>query len=310
MGRIQDIENSIESMKRTAREVVKTLKGAYETVSRWITLAWREIQLRTARLAAWNGSLSVGTKMVWGLVFFLTAFFIWQLMAYELDQTVFVTVNLLMVTALAVATCWILLYTQREIEDKNNDIIELDKKIERNKYNLKRVKAELFELKDKQRKELSEDNIAERLGDSIKLVKKEKRYEGEMSMQWLMDALVKSFDLSGGIIYTRESADSNYKVAATYALSEDVDLDKEFRNDIGYIGQVTADKKPMVLRNIPSEYLTAVSGLGRSKTLNIYIFPIERDNYVCGVAEITTFGKLPILKNWGAIAELLQNEVR
>ncbi|MBQ3636594.1 MAG: GAF domain-containing protein [Bacteroidales bacterium] len=309
MGRTKEIESVYDNAKRWLKESGEALKAASQKVGRWLTLAWRDIQLRAAKLHAWNGSLSVGTKMVWGLVFFLTAFFIWQLMAYEMDQTVFVTVNLLMVTALAVATCWILLYTQREIEDKNNDIIELDKKIERNKYNLKRIKAELFELKDKQRKEFSADNIAERLEESIKLTKKQ-QYDGEMSMQWLMDALVKSFDLSGGIIYARNNSNENFKVAATYALSDDVDLKAEFNAETGYIGQVAADRKPLVLRNIPSEYLTAVSGLGRSKSLNIYLFPIERDDYVYGVAEITTFGKLPILKNWGAIAELLQKEAR
>ncbi len=284
-------------------DVFKSRASDFATSARQL---WRRILLGIIHIREWNESLTITSKLILGLVFFLTLFFFWQLMAYELEQTLFVTVNLLMVTAISVATCWILLYTQREITDKDQDIEELDKKIERNKQNLKKVKAELFQLRDKQRKETSAENIVEKLSDNIKSAKA-KRDTSDGSWQWLLDAFVRSFDLSGGTIYSRPDGQSDYHLDASYALSEDPHVET-ISSEVGYIGQVTESKRPLVLRNVPSDYLMAISGLGRSKNLNVYIFPIIKEDVVRGVVEIATFGKLPIMAGWDGINNLLQKE--
>lgn len=57
----------------------------------------------------------------------------------------------------------------------------------------------------------------------------------------------------------------------------------------GLVGQVALDKKPIVLRNAPDDYMKVESGWGSSKPISVMIYPILFENEVLGVVELAAF---------------------
>lgn len=80
-----------------------------------------------------------------------------------------------------------------------------------------------------------------------------------------------------------------YKLFASYALKERKHLTNVFRKGEGLIGQAVLEKKPIILTNVPSDYIQVKSGLGEAPPLNIYVLPICFEGDVKAVLELASF---------------------
>ncbi|WEK44774.1 MAG: response regulator [Candidatus Sphingomonas colombiensis] len=78
----------------------------------------------------------------------------------------------------------------------------------------------------------------------------------------------------------------NYRRVATYGVPADAGIVQGFARGEGLLGQVAADRAPMVLSDIPDGYLTIGSALGRDRPRHLAIAPARADELVQGVVEL------------------------
>ena len=98
-------------------------------------------------------------------------------------------------------------------------------------------------------------------------------------------------DVKHGILYLKESerGDALMRLFASYAYNERTNLANEFRTREGLVGQCLADKKMILLTNVPSDYVHISSGLGEAPPLNVVVHPILFEDQILAVIELATF---------------------
>jgi signal transduction histidine kinase/HAMP domain-containing protein/CheY-like chemotaxis protein len=76
---------------------------------------------------------------------------------------------------------------------------------------------------------------------------------------------------------------------AGYAYKRRKELPTEFRLGEGLIGQCAAEKRRILLTDVPSDYVRISSGLGEAKPLNIVVLPVLFEGDVRAVIELASF---------------------
>ncbi|MGJ9459679.1 response regulator [Oceanobacillus sp. CF4.6] len=87
----------------------------------------------------------------------------------------------------------------------------------------------------------------------------------------------------------QEDKEKGFKLCASYAFKERKHITNEIQAGEGLIGQAILEKSPIILSNVPSDYITIQSGLGEAAPLNLYVLPILYEKEVIGVVEIASF---------------------
>jgi signal transduction histidine kinase/CheY-like chemotaxis protein/CHASE3 domain sensor protein len=80
-----------------------------------------------------------------------------------------------------------------------------------------------------------------------------------------------------------------YRMIASYAISSRDHEYERFRLGEGFIGQAALDNAPILLSDLPPDYVRAVSGLGEATPQVIYVLPISFGGEVSAVVEVATF---------------------
>lgn len=113
----------------------------------------------------------------------------------------------------------------------------------------------------------------------------------KMLSERLITTLVPMVGGSLGVFYVKEVKDSDQflKRMASYALIDENNKLEYFRFGEGLIGQSAAEKRPILLRNIPDHYINIHSGLGNGAPKNIMILPVQFEGSVLAVIEVASF---------------------
>ena len=95
-----------------------------------------------------------------------------------------------------------------------------------------------------------------------------------------------------GVFYvtTRDGDEPVLDLVASYALKERNGLGTRFALKQGLVGQCAHEKKPILLTNVPKDYVRISSGLGEAPPLNIIVLPVLFENEVNAVLELASFG--------------------
>ncbi|MED4205841.1 response regulator [Neobacillus mesonae] len=103
--------------------------------------------------------------------------------------------------------------------------------------------------------------------------------------------LVPMAGASCGIFYMKELEDGEYyfKKISSYAIMDDSSNDSRYRFGESLIGQCALEKRPILLNDVPDDYLKISSGMGESPPKNIIILPVQNENEVLAVMEIASF---------------------
>lgn len=100
-------------------------------------------------------------------------------------------------------------------------------------------------------------------------------------------------EASHGVFYVKDNMDidgeSVYKLLASYALKERKHVTNTFRTGEGLIGQAVLEKAPIILSDVPSEYVKVKSGLGEAPPLTLYVLPVIFEGDVKAVLEVASF---------------------
>lgn len=308
---VRDISASIRAISPKVQGRVagawRAVRAAAKKTAALAAMAWVRLRLWLRALVARFLAVPLMVKLLAVLVTFLAVFVVWQLFAYDLRQTTFISVNLILAAGLTVATSCMATASRRKIAEGRAQADELRAQLERRDAELSKLKSDVFELRNKERRNTATRKGGQRFVEAVRALKM-RATPDEEKYQFVVDALAKSFDVSGVVIFARdaEGADT-FSIAGRYALADDPPT-KIVSSGDGILGQVVADDKPMTLTQVPKEYLTAISGLGKSRSLNVYALPLKAANSdeVTAVMEVACFAKLAIVNTWDALEEQLR----
>jgi CheY-like chemotaxis protein/putative methionine-R-sulfoxide reductase with GAF domain len=100
--------------------------------------------------------------------------------------------------------------------------------------------------------------------------------------------LASYLDAKVGAIYLKNEADT-FKLLGSYAYTRRKNLSNQFKLGEGLIGQAALEKKPILITDVPDDYIKINSGLGEAAPLNILVTPFLYEGEVKGVIELGSF---------------------
>lgn len=276
-------------------------------------------------------------KLQIALLTIILLFIFWQFMAYEMSQTTFICVNIIMAVGLTTATAVISVRSQRGVDDAQRTIDELKLDLQQRDTELDRLKTSLFELRNKNRRQNAIEKGSVRFVETVRKMKANSEPNIDESLQYLIDAIGVCFDITGAVAYERwddiaplpaepkadadapaedgEAAEApaepaKFVIAGRFGLSDEPPT-MVFLEEDGILGQAAVSDKPLTLEKVPAEYLTALSGLGRSRNINVYVLPLSSaDGKVRAVVEVASFEKLKIVDAWESIEAQLRDVIQ
>ncbi|HZG72349.1 MAG TPA: GAF domain-containing protein, partial [Chondromyces sp.] len=109
----------------------------------------------------------------------------------------------------------------------------------------------------------------------------------------LLSKVVPLVESNHAVLYVRnmdeESNDPAYRLISTYAFKERKHVTNIIHPGEGLIGQAILEKSPIILTDVPSDYIRVASGLGEAPPQNLYVLPIDFEGEVKAVLEIASF---------------------
>ncbi len=97
----------------------------------------------------------------------------------------------------------------------------------------------------------------------------------------------------GALYLTKGSDVTLLTLASSYAFTSRKNLSSQFRLGEGLVGQAALEQQPIMISNVPEDYVRITSALGERVPSFICVTPILYENRLKGVIEIGTLGELP-----------------
>ncbi|HEX5183449.1 MAG TPA: HAMP domain-containing protein [Allosphingosinicella sp.] len=109
----------------------------------------------------------------------------------------------------------------------------------------------------------------------------------------IMSELAPLVNAQYGVFYVtkREEEESKLDLVASYGAESVGALKREFKLREGLVGQAAADKRPILLKDVPGDFIRIGSGLGHAKPANVTILPALFEDDVKAVIELASFSE-------------------
>lgn len=141
--------------------------------------------------------------------------------------------------------------------------------------------------------EQSNENELEKQEERIAQVRKALQEEKELTDEKMLSIICKAIDACQGMFYVRKENNGVYFAAtASYAFFTEEDMHKHYELGEGLVGQAAKEKKLLHIEQIPQNYVTIVSGLGKAEPISLVIAPVVKDNKTIAVIELAFFKKI------------------
>jgi HAMP domain-containing protein/CheY-like chemotaxis protein/GAF domain-containing protein len=107
----------------------------------------------------------------------------------------------------------------------------------------------------------------------------------------IMSELTPLVSAHHGTFYIMEDENTTpvLKLIASYAYKERKHVGARFHLGEGLVGQSALEKKPILLTNVPDDYIRITSGLGEAPPRNILVLPVLFEGQVKAVIELASF---------------------
>ncbi len=92
-----------------------------------------------------------------------------------------------------------------------------------------------------------------------------------------------------GAFYIRSDESEKLQLLGSFALTANKKNNSSYSIGEGLIGQCAAEKKPIILTDVPPQYMRIKSGLGERDPLTILTHPVMFNKKICGVLELGVF---------------------
>jgi HAMP domain-containing protein/signal transduction histidine kinase/CheY-like chemotaxis protein len=109
----------------------------------------------------------------------------------------------------------------------------------------------------------------------------------------IMSELAPLVNAQYGVFYVtkREEEETKLELVASYGADSPGALKQEFNLREGLIGQAAADRRPILLKEVPPDFIRIGSGLGHGKPANVNILPALFEDEVKAVIELASFNE-------------------
>ena len=144
-----------------------------------------------------------------------------------------------------------------------------------------RIKSEEIERRRWVRQGLSE--IADEL---------QKAESVEIFGDTLLSRLTPMVHAGAAAFYLLDAESERYVAKGAYGLPAIISDTQSFASGQGIVGQVARDGKPIVVRNVPEDYLQILSGLGAAQPRVIVAVPVVFEEKTLAVVELASFSEL------------------
>lgn len=140
--------------------------------------------------------------------------------------------------------------------------------------------------------------------------KKSLKKNPQKYVEKLLSNIARDFNIVQGLYYTREKGSDEFYILGKYAYFGE----KEPANfNLGQTipGQVAKNQQILMLKEIPENYMTVLSGLGSSSPKFLLVVPVIYENETTGVIELASFKEFNTKdqKIINAVAEELGKEL-
>jgi len=109
----------------------------------------------------------------------------------------------------------------------------------------------------------------------------------------IMSELAPLVNAQYGVFYVtkREEDETKLELVASYGAESSTELKREFHLREGLIGQAAADRRPILLKDVPPDFIRVGSGLGHATPANVNILPALFEDEVKAVIELASFSE-------------------
>jgi transcriptional regulator with GAF, ATPase, and Fis domain len=104
----------------------------------------------------------------------------------------------------------------------------------------------------------------------------------------LLQSIAKGMNIVQGLIFALNDSDQKFNICGQYAYYSETPP-QSFVIGENLSGQVAKNKELLNLRELPANYVTIISGLGKSAPNNLIIAPIVYDDNSIGIIELASF---------------------
>lgn len=94
-----------------------------------------------------------------------------------------------------------------------------------------------------------------------------------------------------GAFYLTDSSDGALHLRAGYAYDRQRSIPAVYSPGDGLVGQCALEKKPLLLSDVPDDYIKISSGLGEATPDHIYFYPVLFEEVLIGVIELGVLGQ-------------------
>jgi signal transduction histidine kinase/DNA-binding response OmpR family regulator len=109
----------------------------------------------------------------------------------------------------------------------------------------------------------------------------------------IMSELAPLVNAQYGVFYVtrREEDETKLELVASYGAESAESIKQEFSLREGLIGQAAADRRPILLKDVPPDFIRIGSGLGQATPANVNILPALFEDEVKAVIELASFSE-------------------
>ena len=138
------------------------------------------------------------------------------------------------------------------------------------------------------------------------------KHDLESLSRTLLSKLGPLTDSGHGVLYVKDLKQEKgkepvYRLLASYGFKERKNISTIVAPGESLIGQAVLEKTPILLTDVPADYVRIHSGLGEARPLNLYILPILFDDDVKAVLELASFK--PFTETQQAFLEEMTSEL-
>ena len=146
-------------------------------------------------------------------------------------------------------------------------------------------------LKDQTLKNAEQDWLKTNLARFSRMLQGERDLSTVSNL--IMSELAPLVNAQYGVFYVtnRDGDDTVLELAASYGASKREALKPAFELREGLIGQAAADKRPILLEDVPSDFIRIGSGLGEARPASVAILPALFEDEVKAVIELASFSE-------------------
>ena len=164
--------------------------------------------------------------------------------------------------------------------------VEAQGELDELKNNLNQMIANLKSTTDKN---TEQDWLKTNLAKFSRMMQGQKDLEAVSKL--IMSELTPLVSAHHGAFYIMDDENNTpfLKLIASYAYKERKHVGNRFFLGEGLVGQAALEKKPILLTNVPDDYITITSGLGEAPPRNILVLPVLFEGEVKAVIELASF---------------------